>query len=103
MPARSGSSGMCALGRLREPSTGRQITAAIAVQKVVDNGEAGLFDHARSVDNLLRHGAVLEHGGNRVERGVGRGMQTAVELRRLRINRKTAQHLSGMFPEPALI
>ena len=45
----------------------RQIAAAIAVQQIVDDGEAGLLDDAGRLDHLRRRGAGLEHGGDGVE------------------------------------
>ena len=77
----------------------RQIAAAVAVQQIVDDGEAGVLDHMRGRDHLRRHGAVLEHPGDGVESGVGGRMQLAIKLRRIFADRKTAQHLAGMFPE----
>ena len=99
MPARNGSSGTCALGAAARTEHRRQVAAAIAVQQIVDDREAGVLDHARGVDRLLRHGAVLEDGDNRVVGGVGHRMQIAVERRRLGVDREAAQHLAGMLPE----
>ncbi len=69
------------------------------MQQIVDDREAGVLDHARGVDRLLRHGAVLEDGDDRVVCGVGHRMQIAVERRRLCVDREAAQHLAGMLPE----
>ena len=77
----------------------RQIAAAVAVQQIVDDGEAGVFDHAGRFDHLRRHGAVFEHGGDRSECGVGRRVQVAIKLWSAPPEREAAQHLAGMIPE----
>ncbi len=58
-----------------------------------------VFDYARGFDHLARQRAILEHGGDRIEGGVGGCVQVAVERRRLGAKRKAAQHLAGMLPE----
>src|SRR5579862_795602 len=77
----------------------RQITATIAVQQIVDDGEACVLDHTCGLDHVLRHGAVLEHRGDCIECSVGGSVQVAVEGSRLGAKRKAAQHLTGMIPE----
>ena len=88
-PARNGSSrngpGRPALAAENR----RQIAAAVAVQQVVDDGEAGLLDHAGGLDHLGRRGAGLEHGGDGVEGHVRRRVQVAVKRRRRFTDRKT--------------
>ena len=76
----------------------RQIAASIAVQEIVDDGEAGIFDDAGRFDDLRRRSARLEHRRNRIEGGIRRRMQVAVELVRL-AERETAQHLARVIPE----
>ena len=99
MPARNGSSGTGPAGRLLQPEDRRQIAAAIAVQQIVDDGEARVLDHARGLDHLCRHRAVPQHRGDRVERRIGRRVQVAIKRRRLLADREAAQHLAGIIPE----
>ena len=52
-----------------------------------------------ALDHLRRRGAVLQHRGDGVERGVGRVMQRAIERRRRLADGEAAQHLAAVVEE----
>ena len=76
----------------------RQIAPSVAVQEIVNDREAGIFDDAGRFDDLCRGRAGLEHRRNRIKGGIRRCMQIAIEFVRL-AERETPQHLSRMIPE----
>src|SRR6185369_15701557 len=56
-----------------------QVAGAIAVQQIVDDGEAGRFDDAGGLDHLGGYGAGPQYLADGVEGGVGRLVQVAIE------------------------
>ena len=52
----------------------RQIASAVAMQKIVDDCEAGVLDDTGSLDDLRRSRARLEDRRNRIEGSIGRRM-----------------------------
>src|SRR5581483_1738578 len=73
----------------------RKVTAAVAVEQIIDDREPGLFNDARGFDHLLRHRAGSQHRRYPVERSIRRRMQVAIEPVRLS-QRKAAQNLAGI-------
>src|SRR5579872_4334229 len=80
-------------------NNGWQVASTVAVQQIVYDCKAGVFDHTRRLYHFDRKGPGPQHRTDGVKGCVGCIMQIPIQRIRRLADGETTQYLAGMLPE----